>query len=824
MSVPMTVSHIRSIAVSAVLLACLAGLASSSFAGGPCLFDNDCVDLNECTQDICTEGTCAHPIRRFGDTNNDGAVNVIDLACADDCDATIGCEPNMADVGGALGACAANGMCDQDDIGHVLGAIENATPCLCVCGADAQCSDGLFCNGEEQCAGGVCLPGLDPCAGAACDELLNACFPCNPGDCDDGIFCNGVEQCNGGMCMSNPPPCVAGQLCDEFVGACVPGTTVLTCEPSADSVPVGGVADFDLFIQNAPNVRGYEVRLSVNQLAGVGGAFMNCFVNAGRPDFVFGTNPTAIVYQDCATSRFGGTVSAMTPVNVGSVPQYLGTIQLQISPAANDGDAFEVAIRPDPETIIVDVLGRRIPLLVGPSCLLLVGSDCQPNAVPDACDIDCGPPMGACDIPNCGISADCNLNGVPDECDIMNGTSSDVIPPLGVPDECVFWIDDAGNWFDGFNWSSGQFPNPAQNATIGIPTANVLLDGEAAVQSLTVSGNALFRLASPGPGVSLNVLGNGGVLNNATIQNGGNNQLAVMLGTFRVGTTGTYEGAPGGPLPNQSRLLAQRVEVSPTDRTATATATFVGGVDLQIDLTDSMQMIVAGDFVADGTETIIGLLPLLAEGAKVGPINPPTISVRDMALMSVGGDFVLQKAVQIKYGGVSAVGPTFSASLELAGDFVNETLYPAIFDWLEGKIVINGVAPQEFEVGGEDRGSKLTGFIQNFAIGRIEVTTGATVTFNDTLSNVTGAAGDTGEVLYVCELVLEAGSTINVVDTIIYYKSLQDNGATIDVPGNLILVDPSIPTVSQWGVVVMVLLIVTAGTIVFRRRASVHAA
>ncbi len=43
--------------------------------------------------------------------------------------------------------------------------------------------------------------------------------------------------------------------------------------------------------------------------------------------------------------------------------------------------------------------------------------DCCGNAILDACDIDCGPAAGPCDLPGCGQSADCDANGVPDECE-----------------------------------------------------------------------------------------------------------------------------------------------------------------------------------------------------------------------------------------------------------------------------------------------------------------------------------------------------------------------------------------------------------------------
>ena len=42
---------------------------------------------------------------------------------------------------------------------------------------------------------------------------------------------------------------------------------------------------------------------------------------------------------------------------------------------------------------------------------------CNGNGIPDDCDIDCGPPGGACDLPGCGQSEDCNGNAIPDDCE-----------------------------------------------------------------------------------------------------------------------------------------------------------------------------------------------------------------------------------------------------------------------------------------------------------------------------------------------------------------------------------------------------------------------
>ncbi|MCH7839135.1 MAG: hypothetical protein IID38_02720 [Planctomycetes bacterium] len=68
------------------------------------------------------------------------------------------------------------------------------------------------------------------------------------------------------------------------------------------------------------------------------------------------------------------------------------------------------------------------------SVLLNQLGGCNGNGIPDECDIDCGPPGGACDRPGCGQSEDCNGNGEPDDCEV--DTDND-----GVIDDCDACLD-----------------------------------------------------------------------------------------------------------------------------------------------------------------------------------------------------------------------------------------------------------------------------------------------------------------------------------------------------------------------------------------------
>ncbi|MBN2561627.1 MAG: hypothetical protein JXQ75_11925 [Phycisphaerae bacterium] len=105
--------------------------------------------------------------------------------------------------------------------------------------------------------------------------------------------------------------------------------------------------------------------------------------------------------------------------------------------------------------------------------------DCNGTGILDACDIDCYH-LGVtniCTIPNpspcvgepgCGLSSDCQPNLIPDECDIANGTSEDCDLDA-VPDECenvYHWQGTSGSWHVGANWLEGE--SPAENSHVCI--------------------------------------------------------------------------------------------------------------------------------------------------------------------------------------------------------------------------------------------------------------------------------------------------------------------------------------------------------------------
>jgi hypothetical protein len=161
-----------------------------------CTDDIDCTDGNQCTINLCAEGTCVDTDSPPGDGCEDGGV----------CDGQGNCvECNVNDDCGLNEVCEAN-VC-----------VEEAE-----CEVDAQCEDDIQCT-LNNCVLGACVttdadPGdtCDQDGGTMCDGA-GACV-----ECTEKTDCGAEETCVANACVSDPD-----LFCDT--GACV-GDTDLRAE------------------------------------------------------------------------------------------------------------------------------------------------------------------------------------------------------------------------------------------------------------------------------------------------------------------------------------------------------------------------------------------------------------------------------------------------------------------------------------------------------------------------------------------------------------------------------------------------------------------
>lgn len=189
----------------------------------------DCSDSVPCTVDACdpSSDACVHT------PDNSTCVDALYCNGVEYCHPTFGCQA------GTPPSCSDNIACTTDTCNEATDSCDHAPQ-------HAPCSDNLYCNGSEVCdpAQG-CVPGMAPncsdgvgCTTDVCNEATDSCdhSPVD-GACDDGQFCNGDETCD---VLQGCRPGTAPD-CGDSVGC-----TVDTCNENTDTcdhVPNGTLCD-----------------------------------------------------------------------------------------------------------------------------------------------------------------------------------------------------------------------------------------------------------------------------------------------------------------------------------------------------------------------------------------------------------------------------------------------------------------------------------------------------------------------------------------------------------------------------------------------------
>jgi hypothetical protein len=151
--------------------------------------------------------------------------------------------------------------------------------------------------------------------------------------------------------------------------------------------------------------------------------------------------------------------------------------------------------------------------------------------------------------------------------------------------------------------------------------------------------------------------------------------------------------------------------------------------------------------------------------------SPPVLRIRENAAVTVASNVSLDEWVEVE------VGP--EVMLQIGGDFINHSTRPLDFHWETGPLAL---APgvHRVELAGADLGPSPDGFTNNFAMGTFTLASGSTADLVDDFDNSPGAGC---EALYVDTLVLRPGSTLRLHGCNVYYRRLEDFGATIDTAG-----------------------------------------
>ncbi len=211
----------------------LAIILIASFGAKPvfaCVTDADCDDGNDCTQDLCSAGTCSNPDEPGGTPCGDPSASACDNP--DACDGLGACNPNQ-ELNGS--PCDDGDVCTEDDA---------CSGGVCFSGAPLNCDDGNACTNDlcDLVLGCIHIPEYDdlwccsPATGVP--TLINDGNDCTDDSCDAGTGdVSHVPTATGTPC-DDSDACTVGDECDG-AGACV-GSDVggVPCTEDADC-PVG---------------------------------------------------------------------------------------------------------------------------------------------------------------------------------------------------------------------------------------------------------------------------------------------------------------------------------------------------------------------------------------------------------------------------------------------------------------------------------------------------------------------------------------------------------------------------------------------------------
>jgi hypothetical protein len=267
------------------------------------------------------------------------------------------------------------------------------------------------------------------------------------------------------------------------------------------------------------------------------------------------------------------------------------------------------------------------------------------------------------------------------------------------------------------------------------------------IDGLPVTGSGAYRAADAGlirltPGTSP------ASISGATLE-ARNSGLVVLQGTSSVALSGAITLTSGG-------ILQGTFSPSGTI-SAGSLAITTGSPGGQMLLSNTMEATIAGRI------DVIG-----CGGAPFRGCIPPVLSLSDGSTLQGGAGMRFSGAVSVVVGS--------SAVVEIAGDFDNEATDAVLFDWDQGKIALSGTG-RTFELAGVNLGARNPqGFVNNFAMGTVELAAGASRTFTDTFDNAAGAGC---EALYVGNLVLNTGSTLTVDGCRVYYAARSGPGAVV---------------------------------------------
>ncbi len=149
----------------------------------------------------------------------------------------------------------------------------------------------------------------------------------------------------------------------------------------------------------------------------------------------------------------------------------------------------------------------------------------------------------------------------------------------------------------------------------------------------------------------------------------------------------------------------------------------------------------------------------------------------DQGALDVQGTSALNSDGGLTVNGQGALSLSSGSTLDVSGNLLGNTTNAAGFTPL-GTVVLDSATgttdpPQQLEVMSQDLGNVAAGFDNNFAYGTLKLTAGTYVELVDDAAN---SPGNAPEALYVNDLIVPAGATLDLDGLHLYVNTEQING------------------------------------------------
>jgi hypothetical protein len=166
------------------------------------------------------------------------------------------------------------------------------------------------------------------------------------------------------------------------------------------------------------------------------------------------------------------------------------------------------------------------------------------------------------------------------------------------------------------------------------------------------------------------------------------------------------------------------------------------------------------------------------------PSKTTTIStgtVLDQGDLNLGQNATLTIQGALTINGQGGLSLSSASTLDVSGNLLGTTTNAAAFNPLGTVVLDSGTSSstQLLEAMSRDLGPNSGGFTNNFAYGTLEISSNTAVELVEDAAN---SPGNAPQALYVNDLIIEPGATLNLDGLHLYYNSEQNNGMII-APG-----------------------------------------